>query len=263
MDFRDKVALVTGAAGGIGSAAALRFASLGADVHLVDLDAGGLERVAGEIVAATGRSATTSSADVTKDDDVRAYVAAAVDAHGRIDAFFNNAGIEGPVAPITEYPVAAFEQVIAVNLVGVFLGLHHVLPVMLGQGSGAIVNTGSLASERGLAGTSGYNAAKHAVIGLTRTAAAEVAGRGVRVNAVLPGMIDTRMLRALAGVMMGDVERGVAFMTANAPIARAGEAAEVAAVVAFLCSDDASFVHGVGWPVDGGALATMANPTAD
>jgi 3alpha(or 20beta)-hydroxysteroid dehydrogenase len=258
MDFTGKVAVITGAGGGIGRATALRFTAAGAAVHLVDRDAGSLE----ETAAAVG-GATSTVADVTSGAAVRGYVADAVREHGRIDAFFNNAGIKGPVAPIAEYPEEAWAQVLAVNLTGVFLGLRHVLPVMLEQGSGAIVNTGSLASERGLPGTSAYNATKHAVLGLTRTAAAEVAGRGVRVNAVLPGMIDTRMLRALAETMAGDAERGVALMSANAPAARPGDPDEVAAVVAFLCSDDATFVHGAGWPVDGGALATMANPAPE
>jgi NAD(P)-dependent dehydrogenase (short-subunit alcohol dehydrogenase family) len=261
MTHTARTALITGAAGGIGRATALRFAAAGSSVHLVDRDPVGLD-AALDVVRGAGAAAVTASvADVTQPDDVRAYVGATLEAHGRIDAFFNNAGIEGPVAPIAEYPVDGFAAVLAVNVTGVFLGLRHVLPVMLAQGSGAIVNTGSLASERGLPGTSAYNASKHAVLGLTRTAAAEVGASGVRVNAVLPGMIDTRMLRSLAEEMAGDVAAGLAFMGQVAPQARTGRADEVAAVVAFLCSDDASFVNGVGWPVDGGALATIQNPS--
>jgi NAD(P)-dependent dehydrogenase (short-subunit alcohol dehydrogenase family) len=258
MDFTGRTAVITGAAGGIGRATALRFAAAGAGLHLVDRDAAGLAATA-EAISQAGGFATTTTADVTSADDVRDYVQAAVSAHGHIDAFFNNAGIEGPVAPLAEYPIDGFDAVIAVNLRGVFLGLRHMLPVMLEQGSGAIVNTGSLASERGLPGTGAYNATKHAVLGLTRTAAAEVGGAGVRVNAVLPGMIDTRMLRNLAGTITGDLEEGLRFLAGVAPAARTGLADEVAAVVCFLCSDDASFVQGVGWPVDGGALATMSN----
>jgi NAD(P)-dependent dehydrogenase (short-subunit alcohol dehydrogenase family) len=263
MTLSGRAAVVTGAAGGIGRAVALRFAAAGAGVHLVDRDPVGLDATL-ESVRGTGAPAVTATvADVTQPDEVRGYVDAALQAHGRIDAFFNNAGIEGPVAPLAEYPIDGFAAVMAVNVTGVFLGLRHVLPVMLRQGSGAIVNTGSLASERGLPGTGAYNASKHAVLGLTRTAAAEVATSGVRVNAVLPGMIDTRMLRSLAGELAGDVEAGVAFMSQVAPQARTGQADEVAAVVAFLCSDDASFVNGVGWPVDGGALATIQNPSPE
>ena len=202
-------------------------------MHLVDVDEDGLARRAAS-VAATGRRATTSTADVTKSADVRGYVDAALREHGHIDAFFNNAGIEGPVATLAEYPEEEFQRVVGVNLFGVFLGLRHVLPVMLEQGSGAIVNTGSLASERGLPSSGAYIATKHAVLGLTRTAASEVAGRGVRVNAVLPGMIDTRMLRDLARQLAGDEEAGMAFLGTAAPAGRTGQPEEVAAVVAFL-----------------------------
>lgn len=258
MDMTGRTAVITGAAGGIGRAAAVRFAQAGASLHLVDRDRTGLHATLAAVTE-LDRVATATVADVTDDEQVAAYVADALRSHGRIDAFFNNAGIEGPVAPLAEYPVDGFDAVMAVNVRGVFLGLHHVLPVMLQQGFGAIVNTGSLASERGLPGSGAYNASKHAVLGLTRTAAAEVGPAGVRVNSVLPGMIDTRMLRSLALELSGDVQAGLSFMGQVAPQGRVGDPDEVAAVVVFLCSDEASFVNGVGWPVDGGALATMPN----
>jgi NAD(P)-dependent dehydrogenase (short-subunit alcohol dehydrogenase family) len=190
-----KAAVVTGAGRGIGRAASVAMAQAGARVLLVDRDLPALDECAQEI-AGSGGEARACVADVTRREDVQAYVCEAVDAFGSLDVLFNNAGIEGPVAPVAEYPEDGFDDVIAVNLRGVFLGLRYTLPVMLEQGSGSIVNTGSIASERGLPGTVAYNAAKHAVLGMTRTAAAEVSGSGVRVNAVLPGIVDTRLLRS-------------------------------------------------------------------
>ena len=160
---------------------------------LVDRDAARLEEAA-KAVAETGAEVRVRTADVASSADVRGYVADAVDAFGTIDVLFNNAGIIGPVGALAEYDEDAFDRIMAINVRGVFLGLRHVLPIMIVQGSGAVINTGSLSSERGLPGTPAYNAAKHAVLGLTRSAASEVAPAGVRVNAVLPGMIDTPML---------------------------------------------------------------------
>jgi 3alpha(or 20beta)-hydroxysteroid dehydrogenase len=250
----DRVVIVTGAGGGIGRAASVAAACEGARLLLVDVDKKGLA----ETAQASGGA--VSVADVTQAAEVERYVTEAVERFGRIDGFFNNAGIEGAISPLVNYPVDAFDRVIAVNLRGVFLGLRFVLPVMLRQGSGSIVNTGSIASERGLRLSSAYVASKHAVLGLTRTAAAEVAAAGVRVNAVLPGMIDTRMLRAIADELAGgDTEAGLQGAAFAAPVARLGQPREVGEVVVFLLSDGASFVNGVGWPVDGAALAALGN----
>ena len=163
MDFTGKVALVTGAANGIGRATALAFAKSGAKVVVVDRDAAGGEATAG-IIRQQGGEARFVTADVTKSADVQAYVKAALDAYGKIDCFFNNAGIEGTVTHTADYDEAVFDQVIAVNVKGVFLGLRHVLPVMLRQKSGAVVNTASVAGLVAAPGMPAYVASKHAVI---------------------------------------------------------------------------------------------------
>ena len=211
-------------------------------------------------VAATGAEVRTHVADVTSSAAVQGYVAAAVDAFGTIDVLFNNAAIIGPIGALAEYDEEAFDRIMAINVRGVFLGLRHVLPIMLAQRSGVDRSTrGRCPASAGLPGTPAYNAAKHAVLGLTRSAAAEVAPAGVRVNAVLPGMIDTAML---AEVTSGFPDAGAARRAAEgvSPQGRLGRPEEVAAVVTFLASDAASLVNGVAWPVDGGILGTL--PTA-
>jgi NAD(P)-dependent dehydrogenase (short-subunit alcohol dehydrogenase family) len=254
---KGRVAVITGGAGMIGHAAALSLAAAGNDMMLVDINAEALAARRGAIEA-LGVRVETHVADVSKSSDVAAYVAGALRIFGRIDAFFNNAGIEGKFGPTHEYEEAEFDKVIAVNLKGIFLGLRHVLPVMLRQGFGAIVNTGSIASERGLAGACAYNASKHAVIGLTRTAASEVGSSGVRVNAVMPGVIDTPLLEAMLRMMFkGDVQAGKRALGKVATLDRIGTPPEIGEVVAFLLSDAASFVNGAAWAVDGGALSTI------
>jgi NAD(P)-dependent dehydrogenase (short-subunit alcohol dehydrogenase family) len=257
LPMKGRVAVITGGAGMIGHAAAMSLAAAGADVMLIDINAEALAARRGAIEA-LGVRVETHVADVSKSSDVAGYVARALQSFGRIDAFFNNAGIEGRLAPTHEYDEAEFDKIMAVNLKGVFLGLRHVLPIMLGQARGAIVNTGSIASERGLAGACAYNASKHAVIGLTRTAASEAGGHGVRVNAVMPGVIDTPLLEAMLRMMFaGDVQAGKRALGKVATQDRIGTPAEVGEVVAFLLSDAASFVNGAAWAVDGGALSTI------
>jgi NAD(P)-dependent dehydrogenase (short-subunit alcohol dehydrogenase family) len=258
MDLAGRAAVITGGAGGIGTATGVAMGRAGARLMLVDVDEQRLAASAAA-VAAAGAEVHTHVADVTSAADVEGYVAAAASAFGRIDVLFNNAAIIGPIGALADYDVDAFDRIIAINVRGVFLGLRHVLPIMLAQGSGSIINTGSLSSERGLPGTPAYNAAKHAVLGLTRSAAAEVAGAGVRVNAVLPGMIDTPMLRSVAAGFP-DPDGAISAAEAVSPQGRLGSAEEVARVVTFLASDAASLVNGAAWAVDGGILATL--PTA-
>lgn len=255
MDFQDKVALVTGGGNGIGRATALGFAERGAKLVIVDRDAAAGEGSAGAICQQGGQ-AIFVGADVTKSADVQAYVKAALDAYGRIDCFFNNAGIEGKVMPTAEYEEAMFDAVIGVNVKGVFLGLRHVLPVMLEQKAGSVVNTASVAGLVATPGMPAYVASKHAVIGLTKTAAGEVARSGVRVNAVCPGPVDTRMIHSLEQQLNpGDPDSVGKRYQAGIPSGRYTTAEEIANAVLFLSSDLASNVTGAQWVVDGGRTA--------
>jgi NAD(P)-dependent dehydrogenase (short-subunit alcohol dehydrogenase family) len=256
MDFTGKVALITGGGNGIGRAASVGFAERGAKVVVVDRDGAAAEATAG-IIRQNGGDALAVTADVTKSDDVKAYVKATIDKYGRIDCFFNNAGIEGKVSPIAEYDEAMFDSVIGVNVKGVFLGLRHVLPEMIRQKSGAVVNTASVAGLVATPGMPAYVASKHAVIGLTKTAAGEVARQGIRVNAVCPGPVDTRMIHSLeAQLSPGDPASISARYQAAQPTGRYTTVEEIANMVLFLCSDLASNTTGGQFVVDGGRTAT-------
>jgi 3alpha(or 20beta)-hydroxysteroid dehydrogenase len=242
-----QVAVVTGAANGFGLAVATRLAGEGAKLVLVDRDADALHAAAEKL----GGLAVV--ADVSQEAEVDAYVAAAVEAHGRIDLFFNNAGIEGRMAPMTELSVADFDRVWAVNARGVFMGLRAVLKVMKPQGSGVIVNTASMAAIKGAATFSPYIASKHAVLGLTKSAALEGAPHGIRVNCVAPGHIDTRMARDLtAQINPDDPEGTYRAVSETVPLyKRYGTAAEVASVVLWLLSDESEYVSGAIHLIDG------------
>ena len=250
--------IVTGAAGAIGFATCEILCREGAEVLMVDINADGLHKRAAELQA-KGYRAIAHVADCADEAGVQGYAAAAMEQFGKIDGFFNNAGIEGDLAPTHEYDIAMFDKVLHVNLRGMFLGLRFVLPHMVAAGKGAVVNTASIGSERGLAGACAYNAAKHGAVGLTRTAASEVAQKGVRVNCVMPGVIETPLLVGMLEQMFDDVAAGMKKLGEVATLNRVGQPREVGDVVSFLLSDEASYVNGAKWEIDGGALATIRN----
>jgi NAD(P)-dependent dehydrogenase (short-subunit alcohol dehydrogenase family) len=243
---RRPVALVTGGGGDIGRAIALRLARMSDAVAIVDRDEAAANATARLIEDAGGR-ALAIPADVSSAADTIAFVETVEGRLGPIGIFANNAGVEGVVAPLHEYPDEVFDQVMQVNVKGVFLGLKHVLARMRQRGVGAIVNTASTSAIRGRAGLAGYVASKHAVLGLTRTAALEVTGTKVRVNAVLPGPVESRMIRELEE----QARDNAVALRRNGEAAR-GRPQDVANIVAFLASDEAAHVNGAAWVVDGG-----------
>jgi NAD(P)-dependent dehydrogenase (short-subunit alcohol dehydrogenase family) len=245
--FDGQVAVVTGAAAGFGLAVSTRLAEEGARLVMVDRTADALHEAASKL------SGLPVVADVSQESEVDGYVRAAVDAHGRIDLFFNNAGIEGRMAPMTDLSVADFDRVWAVNGRGVFMGLRSVLKVMKPQGSGAIVNTASMAAIKGAATFSPYIASKHAVLGLTKSAALEGAPFGIRINCVAPGHIDTRMGRDLtAQINPEDPESVYRAVSESVPLGkRYGTATEVANLVVWLLSPESEYVSGALYLIDG------------
>lgn len=250
--FAGKTVIVTGAAGGIGKATTERLAREGARIVAVDLAQAPLDETL-ELALSAGTEAIAVAADVTVPADVQRYVDEAVSKFGGVDALFNNAGIEGKVAPIDQYPTDVFERVMAVNVTGVFLGMKHVVPALRARGGGSIVNASSVAGLAGNALLPAYVASKHAVIGLTRAAAQTYGADDIRVNAVCPSPIETRMMRSIeAGVSPEQPEAIKKLMAANIPLGRYGTPEEVASLVAFLFSDDARFINGGTYAVDGG-----------
>ena len=249
-DFRGQVALVTGAAMGMGLATARAFAESGASVVLADLDGGRAAQEAARIVQ-EGGTAIGVACDVSDEAQVAAMIDRAVAEYGRLDMAFNNAGIQVPPSDSADEPIENFELVTAVNQRGVWACMKHELRVMREQGSGAIVNCSSLGGLVGLPGRASYHGTKHAVLGFTKSAGVEYAPRGIRINAVCPGTIDTPMV---ADMLSGQADAMAEIMKQQS-IGRLGKAEEVAAAVLWLCSPGASFVIGVGLPVDGGFTA--------
>lgn len=249
-----KIALITGAAGAIGTATARLLAARGASIVATDIagaDFGSLRAA----ILDEGHLLVVE-ADVTDEVAFGKVVAAAVEKFGTIDIFFNNAGIEGPVAPIPDFPTDGFRKVMDVNVTGIFLGLKLVIPVMAKAGYGSIINSSSVAGLTGSAGLCAYVASKHAVLGLTRAAAVEWGAKGIRVNCINPGPIESRMMDSIEeGASPGAAAAVHDGFAATIPMKRYGTPDEVAGVVAFLASEDAGYVNGAAYTVDGGMTA--------
>jgi NAD(P)-dependent dehydrogenase (short-subunit alcohol dehydrogenase family) len=242
--FTNKVAFITGAASGIGRAAAVAFAAEGARVAILDRSADSLEAVQASLKAAGGE-VLAIPCDVSSPDQVEAAIKQLVERFGRLDIAFNNAGIENKAAPVHEIDLAEWDRIIGINLRGTFICMKHELAQMVKQGSGVVVNTSSGAGICGVAGGASYAASKHAIIGLTRSAALDYAKQNIRVNAVLPGNIETPMMDRFTG---GDIQKAIELE----PVGRLGKPEEIAEAVLWMASDLGGFVMGAATVIDGG-----------
>ena len=242
--LEDKVAIITGAAGGIGKETAKTFLEEGAKVTLVDLDEETLEDIKEELVSLG--EVLVVQADVSEEDQVKHYIEATTKAFGQIDIFFHNAGVTGDRTPLVDIEMDDFDNLMNINVRGVFLGLKYVLPRMIEQKSGSIINTSSVDGLRGSPELSPYSASKHAVVGLTKSAALEVAEKGIRVNSIHPSPVDTEMMTGLE-----DGEGQDQFLE-QIPLDRYADAEELASLVLFLASDDSEFITGSQYRIDGG-----------
>lgn len=245
--FEGKVAFVTGAANGIGRAAALAFASEGANVVVADVAEQGNQETA-RMVEELGRRALALRCDVTRAEDVKAALDKTVEALGRLDFAFNNAGVEQPIKPVADIAAEEWDRIVDIDLRGVFLCMKHEIPLMLKQGGGAIVNTSSGAGVKGIAGQAAYCAAKFGIVGLSKAAALDYAKANIRVNVVCPGIIETPMMDRFSG----GTPEGRQRVIAQEPVGRMGKPEEIAAAVLWLCSDAAAFVVGHAMVIDGG-----------
>lgn len=250
--LKDKVVIITGGAAGIGMATAKLFLKEGGKVLLVDRNEQGLKEIAQQL---NHLNIAYCVADVSIAIDVKRYVKEALDTFGKIDVFFNNAGIEGTSKPIAEYPEEIFDKVIAVNLKGVWLGCQYVIPKM--SDGGSVIITSSVAGLKGFPGLGPYAASKHGVIGIMRTAAQEFAARGIRVNTIHPGPVHTEMMRRIEAKVSPDNEtEAQKGFEALVPFGRYAEADEIADLVLFLATDASKYITGGTYLIDGGMLAS-------
>jgi NAD(P)-dependent dehydrogenase (short-subunit alcohol dehydrogenase family) len=242
--FEGKTAFITGAASGIGRATAVAFAAEGARVVVTDRVEAALQETA-EYVKESGGEVLVITCDVSKPEEIEAAVAQAVNTFGRIDCAFNNAGVENKATPLHEIELEEWDRILSINLRGTFVCMKHEIAQMVRQGSGVVVNTSSGAGIRGVAGGASYAASKHAMIGMTKSAALDYAKQNIRVNCVLPGNIATPMMDRFTG---GDIQKAIDLE----PVGRLGKPEEIAEAVLWMCSDLGGFVTGASIVVDGG-----------
>lgn len=261
MNFKNKTIIITGAAMGLGLAVAKELAGQGANLTLVDFNGDKLVKAKEELAKGFPQGKyLTVVGDASKEEDVKTYVGETLKAYGRIDGLYNNAGIEGKQAPMTEYDVDVFRKVIDVNLLGVYFGMRHVLPVMQKQKYGRIVNVASVGGLRGVKNQVAYVASKHAVSGMTKNAALEYGVDGITTNAIAPGAILTPMVaEAFRQVNPADPKKAEAEYAQRNPLRRLGLPEEVAKLVGFLLSDDSSYVNGQTIAIDGGESNLYGN----